>query len=864
MRRRWLPPLLLFVPLLWLFRRVIFHGELFAFRDAAHYYLPFYRYVHERWATGLPLWNPLDGIGQPLLADPTAAVFYPGKLIFCLPLEYATCFALYVVIHLWWGGVGAFVFARGLRSNTFGALIAGLSYELSGQVLFQHCNPIYCVGAAWLPWALLLLERALTEAGRRRSVVLLSLVWCMMVWGGDPQVAYHTVLIALLRIAFLPRTRRVVAFKTLVAAGCWACLLAAAQILPTVEWARLSDRSIQESPRSLWDWCGDSVKDQRFATWDGMWKRASENEQHAAKTYDFSVGPWRWGELFFPNLNGSWFPVHQRWIKTLPAEGRTWTPSLYLGWLPIVLALSRARLRKGAGTIRWLTWTTLLCALAALGVYGLGWLNNEVRFAMMGNDYRPSQMQQGFGGLYWLLTVTVPGYAGFRYPAKWWTIATLCLSLLAGRAWPHRLQIGKQAGGRRPTGVAFGKRYLMWFAVFVVPSLVTASLVIWFGNVPASAVFGPFDPRRASAGLLRSTGHVVVVATICWWLARWSDRDQRRSWWGNVAMLCVVISDLCMAHAGLIQTVASDAGVIPSQLEATCVFRCKPELAYSKKWLAEHSPQRFAELQRSDRSTLMPKHHFDVDTRSLRSSVSMSAADYELIWQSCFDALPDDERSANQIRIGLLSLFGAEWVIAPEAAFDLPNRRFDVSTDAVLMHNEGAYPRAWLVERWEQISTPEDAQSKNSRLLQTRIQHVFCPEGELRDFRNFALVEHNGKIPPASSEGGAELGEPSSCTMENSAADSLSIRVNARQTSLLVIRDQYFPGWNATVRRAGQPPNPVAVLRVNRCMRGIIVEPGSSVVKLRYQPRSVVAGCIVSGLAWLGAFVQLTRRRSFR
>ena len=156
--RSWFPIILL-LPLLILFRRALFLGEQFGFRDASHYYHPFYQYINSRWQSGIPLWNPLENLGQPLLADPTAAVFYPGKLVFGLPMEFEQCFAVYIVAHLWFAGLGLYRYAREMGANTQGAVIGALSYELSGQVLFQYCNPIFCVGAAWLPWSMLFAER---------------------------------------------------------------------------------------------------------------------------------------------------------------------------------------------------------------------------------------------------------------------------------------------------------------------------------------------------------------------------------------------------------------------------------------------------------------------------------------------------------------------------------------------------------------------------------------------------------------------------------------------------------------------------------------------------------------------------------
>ncbi len=75
--------------------------EAFAFRDAAHYYYPLYKYVAGQWAAGrVPLWNPQENLGQPLLADATAAVLYPGKLVFALPLSFNTNYKLYIIGHL--------------------------------------------------------------------------------------------------------------------------------------------------------------------------------------------------------------------------------------------------------------------------------------------------------------------------------------------------------------------------------------------------------------------------------------------------------------------------------------------------------------------------------------------------------------------------------------------------------------------------------------------------------------------------------------------------------------------------------------------------------------------------------------------
>ena len=58
---------------LWVFAGLIFGGEQLAYRDTAFFYRPLVEYIQMEWAAGrVPLWNPYDGCGEPLLASGTA------------------------------------------------------------------------------------------------------------------------------------------------------------------------------------------------------------------------------------------------------------------------------------------------------------------------------------------------------------------------------------------------------------------------------------------------------------------------------------------------------------------------------------------------------------------------------------------------------------------------------------------------------------------------------------------------------------------------------------------------------------------------------------------------------------------------
>jgi len=177
----------------WVFFDALFAGEMFCFRDAAHYYYPLFQFIQEQWAAGrVPLWNPYENLGQPLAGNPTASVFYPGKLIFALPLDYAWAYKCYVMAHVLLAAWAAYRLARRFCASIEAAACCAISYAFSGNVLYQYCNVVFLVGAAWLPPALLAADRML--AGGRRAVswaVALGVVLAMMVLGGDPQMAYN-------------------------------------------------------------------------------------------------------------------------------------------------------------------------------------------------------------------------------------------------------------------------------------------------------------------------------------------------------------------------------------------------------------------------------------------------------------------------------------------------------------------------------------------------------------------------------------------------------------------------------------------------------------------------------------------------
>jgi hypothetical protein len=74
---------------------------------------------------------------MPLMGNPTAAVLYPGKLIFAL-VPYPLAARLYVVGHTLLAYVTMFAMLRSWRTSLVGSALAASSYAFGAPVLATH------------------------------------------------------------------------------------------------------------------------------------------------------------------------------------------------------------------------------------------------------------------------------------------------------------------------------------------------------------------------------------------------------------------------------------------------------------------------------------------------------------------------------------------------------------------------------------------------------------------------------------------------------------------------------------------------------------------------------------------------------
>jgi hypothetical protein len=218
--------------------------------DFRSYYLPNAQYAGERLsAGGWPLWNPHQGLGGPMLATAQVGAFYPPNWLHAvLPSDRA--FMVLAFLHLVFAACAAGLFVTAFGGAVAGALVGGFVYASSPNVIASIYSPPLLYAAAWAPLLLYGVDRIANGVTARRVVGLAVVVGMMLLVGWPYAFAMTAFAAALYGGAVLlargVRERRFpwregLALAVAVGAG---CMLAAPQLLPTVELLGRSCRAL--------------------------------------------------------------------------------------------------------------------------------------------------------------------------------------------------------------------------------------------------------------------------------------------------------------------------------------------------------------------------------------------------------------------------------------------------------------------------------------------------------------------------------------------------------------------------------------------------------------------------------------------
>jgi hypothetical protein len=381
-----LPLLILALTLVVVFHRLLV-GEAFFWGLPSLQFYPWREYAFDLLRGGqLPLWNPYNGAGAPLLANYQSALLYPLNWPgFVLPLAWAM--SVTAVLHLFIAGWGMWRFTGRLGVPTLGQGISAFAFGLTGYLVARLGTYPTISAAAWIPWLLWAALGVLTDF-RRRDVGWLALFAALQLLAGHAQTTWYSMLLVGAFSAWWTVTRRPLLWRRLLVVIAGMMLgagIAAAQLLPTGELLAQSQRS--------------GGVDYDFAM-------------------NFSYSFPRTLNFLSPNVFGT--PADGTYV----AKGAYFEDAVYIGLIPLLSALAAmiswlaSKLRRAERPAYFATIPFWLLVMVIGFVFALG--ENSPVFPFL---YR-----------------NIPTFSLFQAPVRWhiWTVSAM--SVLAGigvGAWGH-------------------------------------------------------------------------------------------------------------------------------------------------------------------------------------------------------------------------------------------------------------------------------------------------------------------------------------------------------------------------------------------------------------------------------------------
>lgn len=237
----------------WTFRDLIFRGFIIAQGDVPDQFLPWREFTAEEIGQGrIPLWNPYSFCGAPFLANMQSCVLYPVDRILDLFFPPGWAMSIGLVFHLLLGAVSLHFLAIRFGAGAACAALAAAGYSLGGfhAIHLLGGNLLTITSSTYLPAHLLVIS-ALSDRLQKGERVGSLPFWgaflvALQVLSGHAQMTFYNGVFAgvfaLAQMALMRHGRAALLLHHVLIWGVGA-LLAAPQLLPSLEYSRLSSRT---------------------------------------------------------------------------------------------------------------------------------------------------------------------------------------------------------------------------------------------------------------------------------------------------------------------------------------------------------------------------------------------------------------------------------------------------------------------------------------------------------------------------------------------------------------------------------------------------------------------------------------------
>lgn len=755
-------------------------------------------YRRELGAGRIPLWDPLSALGFPVLASAQIGFWYPPLLALrVLPPEPAIAIAM--VVHVAFLALGMAVYGRSLGMSRVGASLSALAFAGSGFVIGRLTQVNILFGITWLPWALLCTDR-LARKLQWRWLVWTSATLALAALAGHFQIVFLTLALCGVRLfTELRSAQRSVPWQH--TGWTWAVLMtplvllvvlfSAAQLFPTLE-------LVQESTRQ------------------------SGGDFDIERANQHSFPPWQAITFLLPGFYG--FPdLSEYWGKRPQIEMTAW-----VGVIPLLLSLIGAAGHRASGIFR----------------------GHETRGP--NHESKPgSPKPEARGPGFWTITAVV----GFLLALGRWSPFRLIgleptLGIFSG---PARALILTEFSLAILAGFGFDRlRTTSVRVVRFVGAISLAAAVLIAGGFLVLNVFPEgvhhLGERAVDRLIVGRPEHVLSRAA---YSEKVTYLIERLSSWGvNLQNPSIAISFLLLSGSSSILLVSSRRSAIihDSTLAHRRVMIGVIVLATAVE-LVVIGWQIHPRVPWSEVHRVSPVVATLTNRPWGRLYIVHPQGDTGLVFASLTTTSRDEhERLLRDLAVANIftrsGIPGVDW----PAALDL------AAASTVLNRLRDAQGRPVNAELLDRLGVRYLAASSNTSDL-----HLTPPARHLAtvpsaDGATIAVwerptarprVEVLARVPPdITSTLPATVGT-ARITAETPQYIHVAVTNPTDQPAALLLRDTFYPGWQATLDGA-----PTAITRADTLFRGVDIPPGEHAVTFTYQPTAARAGIATSGIAW--------------
>ncbi|HWO02227.1 MAG TPA: YfhO family protein [Blastocatellia bacterium] len=732
-----------------------------------------------------PLWNPYTMAGHPIYADGVTRTLSPFLLfykLFDVPLGYS----LARLTELLLACVFMYLFALGIGASPNGALMGSLVFGLSAHSMLHLTGLGWWGGLMWLPLIMLFVDRAIARDSLRQAALAGVFLAAQFFCGYLPNQIYCAGAVVLCYAFFAvvrergdARKRSVVraAAMTAVTLGV-GFALAATQWVPMLELLKYSNRRII-----------------------------------GAELGYIYLPPWYAGTLLFPNLFGSAYDV--RTLTLFTGLGVSHDHILYLGvaaLVPLAFALYLLKRRAlAAAAHRRVAFFAMLAALSLV--------------IMMAAP------------LYVPVTRFIPVLQVIRVAVRAGVLFLFAASALVALGTDHLLSASTEA----LTGFTRSARRVAVVAFVLVAVAIAASLLMKFGGFAVDAgergklAFARRAALALSAQFLPPDAGIIIplvlVASLVLLLS-WRSSAGLTSSGLITALVLLLLIDLFWASGQFNRTFDRSRVFPPTQ--TTDFLRSHPPgrvLVVPSELETNRKPGTGSDSDKiiAPPNTLLP---YQISTVSGKNQQFPK-------WYREYASLIEPQPNMSHVvfdkyRSRLLDLLNVKYVLTHSSAPPLDGCNLLATAEGVSIYESPeALPRAFFASGIIDASSHEKA-----------ISVLRAPNFEVG---TTAVVENAGRdlagLRQQSDELHLAFNQPSSgvARIVEDKRNRVVIETDNEREEVLVLSDNYYPGWRAFVDGA-----PTRMFQANCTMRAVAVPAGGHLVSFVFVPATLRASAYVS------------------